>query len=765
MSHRRRIPMKKKLAAAKNETAFIVHTSGSTGFPKPMYMSHDYISRAARNIGLQVPEGYEMLNSMTGNNQNVLLLPLGHPEGVHFGVLNPFFNKTTVILPLPGIPPTGEALLEMLQHTQADWATLAPLTLETISKNMTLLEDVARHLKMLLFSGGSLPKVFGDVIASKIKLTSLLGSSESGPLPTMYRHGYDFEQDWNYLQIHPAIGARFDPLPGDVFELVFDRTPESEPHQTVFTIYPDLKEFRTKDLLTPHPSLPDVWTHAARSDDVIVFLNGEKVNPVTFESHVAKHPEVAAAVMFGHQRFEPGLLIELRDEQKKPLSTVERARIIERLWPTIEAANRLLPAYAQVSQSHICFTDPGSPVLRTLKGSLRRQATLDHYASKINQVYADVEAMWTSTTSSLSKGDLATTDSIRGLVRESLVEATRLENVEDNADLFSQGIDSLHILRLVRQLRIKTGLHSIQPSIVYLHPSIAALAEALYALAHKIESSETEQKEKWRAMRTKTLQKYLDMITSRKDGLSSKPGDNDTTDVNTDQVVILTGSTGSIGSYILHTLLSQPQVKRVYCLNRSPDSGTLQKERNTNLDPILPTSSGCRKNIDWLPIDTLAKVVVNIGLHAAAAEDLPDPETEPEPVVVLHPLNPHRTSWEALVPSIITSLQQHASPETTIEIVSPAEWLAKLRASAVSLMQGNDASEEAREALLRANPALRLLDFFAARFGSLSDQTVALGGLQWETSRAESLSEKLRAAEAIDGVTMKRWVEQWLRAV
>lgn len=253
--------------------------------------------------------------------------------------------------------------------------------------------------------------------------------------------------------------------------------------------------------------------------------------------------------------------------------------IVTRIWRgnlstrSIEAANGILPGHAQVSQSHICFTDPGSPVLRILKGSLRRQATLDRYAAKINQVYADVEAMWTSIP---SKGDLRTTDSIRGLVRESLAEATRLgNNVDDNADLFSQGIDSLQILRLVRQLRIKTGLRSIQPSLVYLHPSINALAEALDALAHQIESSETEQRGKQK-VRAETLQKYLDVIASRKeDIILNKPGNSTTDDV--DQVVILTGSTGSIGSYILNALLSEPKVKHVYCLNRSPDSGTLQK--------------------------------------------------------------------------------------------------------------------------------------------------------------------------------------------
>lgn len=486
-----------------------------------------------------------------------------------------------MILPLPGIPPTGEALLEILEHTHADWAAMAPLTLETISKNAPLLGDIASHLKMLLFAGGSLPKAFGDVISSKIKLLSHLGSSESGPLPTLYRHGFDFERDWNYLQLHPAVGARFDPLPEGTFELVFEKTPKAEPHQTVFTMYPDLDEYRTKDLFTPHPALPDVWTHASRSDDVIVFLSGEKVNPTIFESHVCKHPEISAALMFGRQRLEAGLLIELCDQQ--PLSTLEAAQAIQRLWPTIQSANHVLPGYAQVTQSHICFTDPGVPVLRTLKGSIRRHATLDQYAEKINRLYINVEETWTPGS---SQQDLGTMEAILSVVRESLREVTSLRDIQGDKNFFHEGMNSLQVLRLVRQLRIKTALGSVQPSTVYLHPSITALSGQLHELVHKGQESKTRAYEKLIDKRVETLQRYLNKV----DAFAPIPTAHRHDSSNENKVVLLTGSTGSIGSYILNSLLLDPKVSHIYCLNRSSDSASLQKERNAITDPALPST-------------------------------------------------------------------------------------------------------------------------------------------------------------------------------
>lgn len=134
----------------------------------------------------------------------------------------------------------------------------------------------------------------------------------------MYPLGYNFGRDWDYVQIHPELGVKFDNSSTGVAELGWELSPKTEPYQTGFTIYPDLQVFRTKDLFTPHPELPKTWTHAFRSDNVIVFLHG-KINPIAYESNISKHPDVSAALMFGHQRFEPGSLIK-PVESKRPMT-------------------------------------------------------------------------------------------------------------------------------------------------------------------------------------------------------------------------------------------------------------------------------------------------------------------------------------------------------------------------------------------------------------------------------------------------------------
>lgn len=45
----------------------------------------------------------------------------------------------------------------------------------------------------------------------------------------------------------------------------------------------ELEEYRTKDLFELHPQIPNLWRWCARSDEIIVFLNGEKTNPISME--------------------------------------------------------------------------------------------------------------------------------------------------------------------------------------------------------------------------------------------------------------------------------------------------------------------------------------------------------------------------------------------------------------------------------------------------------------------------------------------------
>jgi hypothetical protein len=78
--------------------------------------------------------------------------------------------------------------------------------------------------------------------------------------------------------------------------------------------------------------------------------------------------------------------------------------------------------------------------------------------------------------------------------------------------------------------------------------------------------------------RVKTLELLLDKYTAGlKSGEAAPPP---ATGLGHDMHVILSGSTGSMGSHLLHHLLVAEGVTKIYCLNRAEDGALKQAESN-----------------------------------------------------------------------------------------------------------------------------------------------------------------------------------------
>jgi aryl carrier-like protein len=181
--------------------------------------------------------------------------------------------------------------------------------------------------------------------------------------------------------------------------------------------------------------------------------------------------------------------------------------------------------------------------------------------------------------------DIKAMEAIENVTKRAVLEATKWTGLEANDNFFERGMDSLQVLKLIRNLRVETSILTIQPSTIYLRPTVTALAEDLKKLISEDYNSESNQKGEQLSIMSGTLKKYMDKI----DQIDFDTGTAITAYEMNKQVVLLTGSIGSIASYILKTLLQEDRIFHIYCLNRSADSSTLQQERNKFLDSSLPT--------------------------------------------------------------------------------------------------------------------------------------------------------------------------------
>ncbi|PYH90761.1 acetyl-CoA synthetase-like protein, partial [Aspergillus ellipticus CBS 707.79] len=575
---------------AATEPLIVLHTSGSTGIPKPVIWTHETAVRQMRTQILEGPEGFEGQFSWGFSKRQYMMMPPFHAAGIAHFFLTSMHVGITLILPLPGVP-TAASMVAAHKQSPFSFAMVAPSVVQELAQNPELLDYCSTHLDYIMYCGGDVPQPIGDIVASKLRLVNQYGASEIGFLNSIHSlSNRDPRTDWRYINFHPGMGVDLRHVSGEEYELVIVRNPEYETHQWAFSVFPDRQEYHTSDLMIRHPDpkKPDLWRTSARLDDVIVFLNGEKTNPVSMEQYItANNPAVTGVLVVGAQRFQAALLVELGTQA---LSISERAAMIEQLWPSISQANAECPAHARISKSHILFTTPDKPMLRAAKGTIQRAGTLTLYAPGLDALYADADKLSQQESDSTSHPGPGSVDdpiAVADYIRTSLLTTTNWspDALSDTANWFSLGLDSLQTITATRTLKRGLNLPTLTPNILYLHPTITALTQALRDLhAHQTTSAEAIAQASLRE-RDLLLEDLLPLLASPP-STSLTPLAKPPT-----HTVLLTGSTGQLGTYLLSSLLANPTISHVHVLNRNPSADTTQTDRLTtySLPPLDPS--------------------------------------------------------------------------------------------------------------------------------------------------------------------------------
>ncbi len=502
-----------------------------------------------------------------------------------------------MIAPTSGALPSGEGLIEALKKTPADVAFIVPSIVQDLAQNPELLDYCSKHLNAIIYCGGDLPQAIGDTVVSKVRLMNQFGASELGLTPHLLSLNSRGPEDWKYAQFHPKLGLELRQVADSIHELYAVRDPEKKDSQPTFTIFPDAQEYASRDLFVRHSSKDksDLWSWQARADDIIVFLNGEKTNPISMEQYIVAHnKDISAALVMGAQRFQAALLIEPITDGKA-LDPAERAIFIERIWPTVEDANKDAPSHARLMKSHVLFTQPRKPMLRSGKGTVQRPGTLRSYASEIDALYRDADTMSADLEGKVEDPKRTLNEeTVSKCIRQSVLSTVEWSTVDESANFFALGMDSLQALVLVRKLRQSLVMHAIALSTVYTNPSILTLTAAISHLLDQQHTSKASQEQARVKERNDMVKEYKGLIDSRllpKSNFLSKQEQ---------EVVILTGSTGTLGSYLLDALLRNPIVAHIYCLNRAKDSLGIQIEKNRRLGLQYPSSNN---RISFLTVD------------------------------------------------------------------------------------------------------------------------------------------------------------------
>ncbi|OQO09905.1 hypothetical protein B0A48_04259 [Cryoendolithus antarcticus] len=526
-----------------SKIAWILHSSGSTGFPKPILLTNrQCLANWRKSFALR----------------SFCVSPLFHGHAL-MELGRSFYTRSTMFLGNHSLPVTSATLLAGINAAVPQMVSAVPYVLKLLAEKRAGIEALAKT-KLVMYAGSSCPDDLGDLLVSRgVNLVGNYGATETGQIMTSFRH-FDTDKEWSYLRLWSpvAVHTLMDEIAPGVFECVaLDGLPSKGPSNSVppFSEKNPQNSFRTADLFTRNsdPSKSNFYKYLSRLDDRITLVNGEKVLPVPMEGTMRQHPMVQEAVIFGFQQTMPGALLFRSAGQGTELDDAE---FLEQVWPTIELANTRAESFARITRDLVVVKGADVVYPRTDKNTAIRAQIYVQFARDIDSVYAKLTDVSSSGTKlALSESEL------QSWLLERFRKNLGIPLPDADSDIFAAGVDSLQTTRVWREIQKHLDLgESTQPlsqNVVFEQGNVRGLARYLHA-RRTGELAEIDANEELEVMQ-QLIDKYS-VFPPHKPTLSTQPAQ---------QTVLLTGVTGNLGAFILASLLQNADVAEVHCLIRA----------------------------------------------------------------------------------------------------------------------------------------------------------------------------------------------------
>ncbi|KAL8377355.1 hypothetical protein RB595_008167 [Gaeumannomyces hyphopodioides] len=559
--------------AERTRPAIIMHSSGSTGLPKPVSLSH----RAVLTHPLQSPGVH-----------NFGALPWFHLYGLSTA-LQAMYRGRTAYLYSAAAPLTADGLVRAVEAAHPEAVHVVPYALSLIAEKPRGVE-LLRRCVYVRVAGARTPDELGDrLVKAGVKLHNMVGTTEAGLAGETIGERELHDDSWGYIHFYPMIRPFIHMAPaGDgLFEAVYLKGHPALSASNSDDPLPG--SWRSNDVFQPHPTVPDAWKYVTRLDDRVTLVNGEKVLPLPIEGRLREDTLVREAVVVGVDRSVPGLLVFRADSEDEG----DEDAYLDRIWPSVADANSRAEGFSQITRDMVAVLPAGTPYPRTDKGSIIRAQVYAQFAPEIDALYrrllgGDDFQSATKSANPSSRGrsrDRVSCKSLAGL--EDVVVGVFRDVMgrsmpSADADFFAAGVDSLRAIQIRRGLQRALGLRgsALGANVVYDCQNAARLARHLHALAAAQESGGT-------TIVGDSSSSASDGYRSTSDGTSTSSANveaHGTVDMNADgynlmqqyidkysdagETVLLSGATGSIGAHTLYRMASSPHVRRVYCLVR-----------------------------------------------------------------------------------------------------------------------------------------------------------------------------------------------------
>ncbi|GJJ05921.1 putative NRPS-like protein biosynthetic cluster [Clathrus columnatus] len=584
--------------------AVILHSSGSTSFPKIRIFTHEIILQWG--LILKSTEYYSLEGELFAMSP-----PPYHAMGL-FMTSVAVRSRLGLAVQSPHAPPgpmSADTFLELINSTDAAYVLCIPSFLEDWSKDPRA-RDILKRRKAIVsvkkpffytgidrsftfevWGGGPFNRQIGARLYDEgVPLRTLYGATEFGtlnsPLGQIIKEGHE------WFSFRPESQVALLPTDeDDVFQVVV-KDCEIQRLSAHDTVVDGVLAFNTNDLVQRHPDNQTLYRIIGRADDQIMLSTGEKVgvlchipetNPGPLEDIIKRNPHIHDVIMFGRGRQSNGILVQPSSFEEAESLGVEGFRNL--IWPSIEEANIYAPAHSRILKEMILIVSSSHPFTYTAKETLKKGVILTLYADKIDALYKDAEesvhAEIPIPLGTHPDGGWTEEES-REFVSKVIYTVLRLDGkiLDGTDDIFGFGCDSLQatyirntLLHALRQVAPLPNIRNLPSSFVYQSPTINALSQ-LIAQASRSEVYHHHHTDTLE-LRTKRLENMIQQYTS------NWPVHHPQKEyVNDEEVILLTGSTGGLGSQLLAQLVRIPIVTKIYALNRPSGKSSYERHRD-----------------------------------------------------------------------------------------------------------------------------------------------------------------------------------------
>lgn len=392
-------PYEKTWEEAKFDVSLIIHTSGSTGMPKPIFTNNGYWAchtTVAPMSRRHWPRG-TLLDKQTGKNL-LTTCPPNWAAGIFAIFTGPLCWGCVTVLPPPdeyNVSPGVFEKIMRLNRIESLWC--APQTIMGLYKDPTT-QSLLKTLDSIVYMGASLDHAVGDDLCMHTKLISYISSTETGvrhilaPRDRKLYYTFEYAPEGPHRFVKREGTGTAGDGSDDLYELVFERPAGGEP--TLYCsawwnpMYKDVDTVETRELYSPVQDLGGStrWEFKSRTDDLLKLSWLAKFNAKHIETIILRHANVNQAYVGGEGRPVPFVIIEPKDGAGEGKTADE---LLSEIYDdAVAQANKSGVGEIRIPRETVFLSKKEKPLEINMKGLVVRREVEKDYSEEIEEAFA-----------------------------------------------------------------------------------------------------------------------------------------------------------------------------------------------------------------------------------------------------------------------------------------------------------------------------------------------------------------------------------------